>query len=77
LDADSSKTDTKGSPSFEPTNVTACALAIKAAGCRQRRRQSATQLANLRSDAGEKTRFQAAKTDDRTPGILEGLPCVP
>jgi hypothetical protein len=69
--------DTEGSLSFDPASVTACAPAIKAAGCRQPRRQSATQLANLRSDAGEKTRFQAAKTDDRAPGIPGAYPAVP
>jgi hypothetical protein len=43
--------DTEGSLSFDPANVTASALALKTAGCRHRRRQSARQLANLRSDA--------------------------
>jgi hypothetical protein len=69
--------DAEGSLSFEPDNAVACALAVKFAGIKRRRQASAAQLANLRADAGEKTRFQAAKSGDRTPGIPGAYPAVP
>jgi hypothetical protein len=68
--------DTEGSLSFDPANVTACALAIKAAGCRQRRVLSEAHRQIL-IDHGSKTRFQAPKTDDRPSSIPSAYPAVP
>jgi hypothetical protein len=74
--------DIEGSLSFDPANVTACAPAIKAAGCKRRRKAvepSDSQLAARAAFAerartnGDTTRNARAvpKTDDRAPG----LPC--
>jgi hypothetical protein len=65
--------DAEGSLSFEPTNAIASALAIKFAGCKRRRMLSEAHRQAL-VDHGARTRFQPLKTDDRAPGIPEGLP---
>jgi hypothetical protein len=48
---------------------------FKAAGC-QRRRVLSEAHRQILVDHGSKTRFQAAKTDDRTPGIPESYPAA-
>jgi hypothetical protein len=68
--------DTEGSLSFDLANVTACALAIKFAGGKRRRVLSEAHRQVL-VDHGSKTRFQAAKTDDRAPGIPGAYPAAP
>jgi hypothetical protein len=69
--------DAEGSLSFGPANVTACALAIKAAGCKRRRvpsdAQRAVIAANLEKMSRERA-VRAAKTDDRRAGGLSPLP---
>jgi hypothetical protein len=72
--------DAEGSLSFDPANVTACALAIKAAGCKRRRVPSDAQRAVIAANLEKMSRERAvrvAKTDDRRAGGLSPSPARP